>query len=605
MYEKKLGDIAMAADAWRRAEALSPSPKGGSELKRLTQKQERWASMTASLERELETARDRDTRAEVLKRLGQVHRERHDLQRARALWHDALELKPQDASIYRSLAELSEREGNQAEVAETLRKQLRAAKEKVEKLNLLRKLASLYDEKLHDLEGVEWACGEILEQLPGDRDALRRLEAAFERGGEATEEKLVEILEQHAAAAATPAERIPLYHRLAAIYDKRGDAAAAADRLERIVKLDKNDLKALDALGKQAAAIGKWPEAAAAMERTLAKAPPGPEGVEPWKRYARIVDGKLNDAVRSARAWKEVIERRPTDKEALEGLTRLARARGDWALLDEVLERRQAHADGDDAVTVALERAQLADERLKKPERAVEILRHLLADLAPRNLEAHGRLQKLLAAAGDLDGSLRIAERELFLAEDPAHKLSIAIDIARRWSQLKDGRRAIAAWQRVSELGPDNVEALQALSGLYRQLEDWEALCAVDEKRLELSEAAGTRADSIAILRALAATAEDKLADAKRGFEYLRLAHELGEGDATLLGGAAAAGRAPRAVGGDVLGVRDDAGHRVALAGGGDRGRQAARSPARLCGGALGARARSARRASSCPSSSG
>ncbi|HEY2749633.1 MAG TPA: hypothetical protein VGL86_33665, partial [Polyangia bacterium] len=308
------------------------------------------------------------------------------------------------------------------------------------------------------------------------------------------------------------------------------------DRLERIVKLDKHDHKALEALGRIEAALEKWPEAAAAMERTLQRVPAGPEGVEPWKRFARIVDGKLGDTMRAARAWKEVIERRPTDKEALEGLTRLARARGDWALLDDVLARRQAHADGDDAVTVALERAQLADERLKNPERAIEILRHVLAEMAPRNLEAHARLQKLLAAGGDLDGSLRIAERELFLSEDPAQKLSVATDIARRWSQLKDARRAIAAWQRVSELAPDSVEALQALAALYRQTEDWEALCAIDEKRLELSEAAGTRADSIAILRALAATAEHKVGDAKRGFEYLRLAHELGEGDPALLG---------------------------------------------------------------------
>ncbi|MCU1282761.1 MAG: Tetratricopeptide 2 repeat protein, partial [bacterium] len=535
LYETKLGDIAMAADAWRRAEALAPSPKGASELKRLMQKQERWASMTASLERELEASRDKDTRAEVLKRLGQVHRERHDLPRARQLWNDALELKPQDASIYRSLAELSEREGNQAQVAETLRKQLRAAKEKVEKLNLLRKLALLYDERLHDVEGVEWACSEILEQLPGDRDALRRLEAAFEKAGEAAEPRLIEVLEQHAGAAATPAEKVPLLHRLAALYDKRGEAAAAADKLERIVKLDKNDHKALEALARIEAALEKWPEAALAMERTLPKVPAGPEGVEPWKRYARIVDGKLNDTMRAARAWKEVIERRPTDKEALEGLTRLARARGDWALLDDVLARRQAHADGADAVTVALERAQLADERLKNPERAIEILRQVIGEMAPRNLEAHARLQKLLAASGDLDGSLRIAERELFLTEDPAHKLSIAIDIARRWAHLKDARRAIAAWRRVSELGPDSVEALHALAGLYRQTEDWEALCAVDEKRLELSEAAETRPDSILLLRELATTAEEKLRDPKRGFEYLRLAHELG-GDPSLLG---------------------------------------------------------------------
>ena len=90
LYEKKLSDIAMAADAWRRAEALAPSPKGASELKRLSQKQERWASMTAALEKELAGSRDKDQRAEVLKRLGQVHRERHDLDRARQLWADAL-----------------------------------------------------------------------------------------------------------------------------------------------------------------------------------------------------------------------------------------------------------------------------------------------------------------------------------------------------------------------------------------------------------------------------------------------------------------------------------------------------------------------------------
>ncbi len=58
----------------------------------------------------------------------------------------------------------------------------------------------------------------------------------------------------------------------------------------------------------------------------------------------------------------------------------MARAR--WRLLDDVLHRRQTHADGAEAVTVALERAQLADERLKNPERAIEILRHVLDELA-------------------------------------------------------------------------------------------------------------------------------------------------------------------------------------------------------------------------------
>ena len=133
------------------------------------------------------------------------------------------------------------------------------------------------------------------------------------------------------------------------------------------------------------------------MERTLPKVPPGPEGIEPWKRYARIVDGKLGDATRAAAAWQEVVERRPTDKEALEGLTRLARARGDWALLDDVLaaaagaRRRRRRGDGGARAGAARRRA------AQDSERAIEILRHVPDELSPRNLEAHARLQKLLA----------------------------------------------------------------------------------------------------------------------------------------------------------------------------------------------------------------
>ena len=56
---------------------------------------------------------------------------------------------------------------------------------------------------------------------PGDRDALRRLETAYERAGEDAEDQLIGVLEKHAQAAATPAEKVPLLHRLAALYERQ------------------------------------------------------------------------------------------------------------------------------------------------------------------------------------------------------------------------------------------------------------------------------------------------------------------------------------------------------------------------------------------------
>src|SRR6476659_5058178 len=101
-------------------------------------------------------------------------------------------------------------------------------------------------------------------------------------------------------------------------------------------------------------------------------------------------------------------------------------ARGDHALLAEVLERRQQHAEGPEAAAIAVERASLLDERMNDKWGAIKLLQRVLDDLDPRNLEAHSRLRKLEKETNNLEGSLKIAERELFLAQDPARKLDIA-----------------------------------------------------------------------------------------------------------------------------------------------------------------------------------
>ncbi|HEX4460005.1 MAG TPA: tetratricopeptide repeat protein, partial [Polyangia bacterium] len=296
-----------------------------------------------------------------------------------------------------------------------------------------------------------------------------------------------------------------------------------------VVRLDKNDGKAQETLARLYATLERWPDAAMASERALQKSA---GDVEAWKRYARIVDGKLGDAMRAGKAWREVLERRPTDREALEALGKLARARGDWTLLDDVLQRRQQHADGDAAVEVALERAQLAEERLKNPAGAIEILRHLLAEISPRNLEAHARLRHLLQQAGDVDGALRIAERELFLSDDPDRRLHAAVDIARAWHK-RDAKRAVAAWRRVAELSPTHREALEALAALYAQLNEWEALLDIDERRLSLADGQPNN-EAAAILVELATTAEERLQDPERAFGYYRRAHELSPGERTM-----------------------------------------------------------------------
>jgi tetratricopeptide (TPR) repeat protein len=535
IYEKKVGDVGAASDAWRRAEAILPSQRGQQELKRLSQKQDRWGSVTVAINRELQAAPVGPARADALKRLAQVHREKHELDKAHQLLDEALEIRADDPSLYRALADLYEHEGNLDGVAKTLRRQLSASKEKVDRLNLLRRLAVIYDERLKDVPGTIWACEQILEVLPGDRDALKRLEHAYRLEGASAEDALVTVLEKHAQVAATPAERVPVLHQLAAIFDQRGDLVAAADRLERILKLDKSDAKAQDAIARVYEKQERWADAALALERVMNRSGAKPDA-DTWKRYARLVDGKLHDANRAVRAWKEVLERRPTDREALEALTRWSRPRaghaGDPALLAELLEKRQQHAEGAEAAAIAVERAELLDERVGDKWAAMKLLQRVLDDLDPRNLDAHARLRKLEKETGNLDGALRIAEREYFLSQEPARKLAVALDIARAWrDEAKDNRRAILAFERILDLDGNHAEALEALASLYAATGQWEKQLAIDEHRLQLAEAAQDFDRAIALNFELAMTAEEHLQEPERAFDYFRRAHDLSAGD--------------------------------------------------------------------------
>ena len=394
------------------------------------------------------------------------------------------------------------------------------------------------------------------------------------------------------SAAATPAEKMPLLHRLAALYEKRGDAAAAAERLERAVKLDKNDLKALEALGRldeQLEQAGPRRRRRSSARCRGAAGPRGRRAVEALRPHRRRQARRRH--ARGARRGRRCIERRPTDKEALEGLTRLARARGDWALLDDVLAaaagaRRRRRGGGGGA------RARAARRRAARRIRsgAIEILRHVLDELAPRNLEAHARLQKLLAA--QRRPRRQLAHRRARAVPDRGPGAE-AVDRHRHRAAQLDAAQGRAAGDRGlasawPSSAPTHAEALERAGGAVpRRSRTGRRCCASTRSGSSWPRRRGRAPSRCQLLRELAATAEEQAAPiAKRAFEYLRLAHELGRDDPALLGRAAQGGRAARAVGRDVRGLRDLPGLESRLAGGRDRRRAAARSQARLRGGA-------------------
>ncbi|HEU4611540.1 MAG TPA: tetratricopeptide repeat protein, partial [Kofleriaceae bacterium] len=258
LAELRMGDIPRAIEAWQRIDELEPgSPKVAEALRRLVARSRMWEQLVQSLEHEVASAMDPISRMQSLKKMAQTYRERQlEPRRAIELYEQVLAENPDDDQSLKALVELYEKEGDDAGLAHTLRRQLDldlarlseqmrrqgkpadAPKEwpvakRSERLTVMRRLAQIYETRLADVDGVVYACGAILELLSGDRDALERMERVLEK---ANDPRLEQTLEYHAAASASPGERAKLLKRLAKIASAREDDAVALERWEQTLR---------------------------------------------------------------------------------------------------------------------------------------------------------------------------------------------------------------------------------------------------------------------------------------------------------------------------------------------------------------------------------
>jgi tetratricopeptide (TPR) repeat protein len=604
--EMRLGDIDRAMKTWQRIQELEPdSPKPAEAIRRLMSRAKMWESLVGVLEQEAQAAQTPEQRAEALRRIAQVYRERQvNPRRAIALYEEVVQLFPDDRGALKALGELYERDGDQAGLASTMRRQLefeaRAmgatdvqqpnAREwpmarRSERLTALRRLMTMYD-RLADTQGVVYACTGILEILPGDRDALDRMERALEKSGDT--KRLEQTLEYHASSASGPAERSKVLRRLARIALQTGDEVQAMERWENLLTAAPNDAEALEKLSHLYERHNRDNELATVLERMLMphrrsgpgaqtsrrpKTEPGTRTrpiqtssarqqagghdrgqtgsvlttnvpdietrVAQLRRYAKVVDDKLGDPVRAIRAWELVLDLAGNDREAIEALARLYEAHGHFSELAEVLGKQAGMYREFDpfegakkGAKVALKRAQLLDQRLGAATEAIKALEHLLAEFDPSNLEAHQTLRRLYEAQGDFESAVRIAEREMYLTADPAEKMARGLEIgALCRDRISDPHRALQAFERVLALKADHHEALEAAVELYAQVEDWESHLHTLEELAAFAPEGNQRRDLY--LRIAHVTAE-RIGDHQGAFGWYRKAYEHAPDESTL-----------------------------------------------------------------------
>ena len=535
LAESKLGDLERALAVWRRMWEIAPGYERAREAqKRILQKTKQWDQMVPLLVDEAERAELSEVKIDVLHRLARLHAEKLDnVDNATAVYLQILSIDPREPVALRNVVETYEKNERWANLAPLLQSQIENAEGEAEKISLLRRVLDIYMEKLADLPAASLAATQILKFIPGDTDALLRLEAILEQSGD--KPRLVKMLEYHLRYATSAGDKLQIIKRIAGILqDAIGDFAKAIPYWEKFIKHVPGDEQALDALLVAYEKVGRTEELANVLDlKVKAEAGDPPAQVETLRRLARLAGGELRQSSRAENAWEALLKIQPTDREALEALSAIAADMGDYASLAGFLQRRIAiAATPADATTLALERARIFEEDLKEPAEAIVALEQIINEMDPANVAAHTALRRVAQSVEDWPRVVAVAERHLALTTEPKERISRGLEIG--WlcrERLADAHKAVLAFERVLEIDPEQADALADLAALYTDAGDGERLIAVDEKLLALTK---DPEEHRRLMFDMAGAAEKMLKEPRRAFEWYRRAYHEEPDDTTL-----------------------------------------------------------------------
>ena len=370
---------------------------------------------------------------------------------------------------------------------------------------------------------------EVLSSDESNGDALTALAGLYERAKDF--ERLAAVLERQAETTFDVAAKTQVLTKLGTIYgDRLNNDEGALNAWRALLTLDPNDRRAQDAVKKKYlllgrwddlevfyAESGKWDEFIRVLEQQEAKETGAEAKISLLFKIAQLWGDKKQKLDRAAKSYEKVLELAPDNLQAAEALIPIYTAANNSKALVNAIEVKLGH-EQDTATKLDLFRevAALYETKVRDPQKA--FTRYLAAfELAPSDAQTSDDLERSAAAAGRWDEVVTSYRRAVEAADadgdrDTSSTLRLRLGhILVDKSQRVD--EALEVYAAVHEADADNVEAITALEGLYRQTGRFADLLGIYEKKRELS---GDAEEKKAIAFHIAGLYEKEIQDVDR-----------------------------------------------------------------------------------------
>lgn len=582
IQERHLGDEEAARAAYERTlEVDEAAIEAVRALARLHRKAKRTPELVEILRREIELTEEAPRQLALQLEIGRALDGSGDAAGALAAYRGALRVEPGSPAALQNIERICRRDGKWQVLAQVFQeatgdpklataRNLRTLGDALEKLERLpdlaevrrrtidliedpkelarsaRVLATLYEEKLGDVDAAARFYRRSFDADPEDVQAIRALQRILRAGSRAGE--LAEALDRELPHCNNQKRKVEILIELGDLcrgpLDRLEDAAKA---YEAALALEDKHLGALRALFDVYTRLGRDRELSRTLDRTAAAVDDDASRAELQLRKAEMAEQR-GDFDAAFGAYRDAFRLDPSNRTIFTSYERLCYRRERWRdAMDlyqgaiELVEsgKSRAYRISD----LYARRGQLQLQYLGQPgEAAASYLKVLEVD--PDAEAAAKALEAIFSNQEDWRGLIRFYERRHELLGTvvpkggaPASRDALRIDTIRRaariaGTKLRDNGEQARLYGLLLQIDPASFEALEALERYYERTRDFAKLIDVLKTRLQL--ASGPDEQSPLLMR-IANLAEEGLRDVDLAIEHYKKLLELKPGNREIL----------------------------------------------------------------------
>ena len=532
LYESRVGDPVRALAAFSQALELRPDdPVAFSGFQRACEATGELRPLAeralAELER-AEASNDATAKVAAYEELARIDGElRGDQASALIAWGTIAELDPTRIPALRALERHYIAEGAGAELSAILAKIEALCDAPGDQVALAMARARLDEQQGRAGDALEHE-RRALAAAPGTRMALFRLETHARDAGASAE---LAGLEEAIATFFTGDARAQgsFLARAGDVHAQLGQAADAGARYRAATEVMPDHVPALHAWRRIALGAELWPDAVEALEREAAVARTNADKARLYHLAAATAMDKAQDPDKAGENLRRVLVLDPRHDDALVRLRQLYQEQGRYEDLVQLLSTRvESETDRARLIELHTALAGLFRDFLGDRERAKTHLRAVI-QRDPVNVAAVGALSDIAWEQGQWQEAADTLIQRARLEKNPRILKEVFYRLGLIYAErLPDPKWALKSFERVLQIEPDDDSALEHLSRLAIETQDWRLALGATERLISIDT---EPASKIEHLHRVARIQQEGFREPKRAEDALKRALDVDPAD--------------------------------------------------------------------------